>query len=197
MKYLIFIYIGLLLSCSNKQKEKYESVAEKGPDTLYQSTSNIVYKDVKFGISKNEYEKSVPTYLNQIGNTKYMLDPVFNDNDSLVCLSFTSIDKTANFVDTEVKDDMNNLKRVIESKYSLPQINFGEINFLDFKPNNIQWKYGWKLYTKMVLIGMIESRNGKTYSAVMWIYDKPSYERYRNNKEEKATENYSKESSDF
>lgn len=143
-----------------------QSLSSKKIDSVDEKKA---YGPVFFGITKKEYKRLKNwDYLQSIGNGRYLITPIYNDNDSLYMLQLEGITKTANFYETEVKEGFDNLVSIIESKYKAADDVRGYPSFLSMKPGYIQWSSTWNLGDKIIKIGVGETES--QYYPVCWIY---------------------------
>jgi len=177
---IIFLFAYLFYSPSTQFLERKSALKDsivniqnglEFNDTLYKSTAHVVYGDVRFGMTEKEYNQIIKESSNMIGNNMYFFKPLFTDNNKLYALDIKSPSKSANYIDTDLQEYLENLNTVITHKYKTPS--FSEpISFFDFKPGYIRWQYGWNLFTKRIRIGIGENQSGSTYYTIMRIYDK-------------------------
>ncbi|EHQ28381.1 hypothetical protein [Mucilaginibacter paludis] len=151
-------------------QEQLDSVARYNK---YKSTLNVVFGKVTFGISPQEFKKLVGDKPVVVGNSSYSADPSFTTKtNELYMVDLESDLKTANYIETELNDDMDNITSVITAKYGPPTRDDGKIQFFNFKPGYYQFVRYWDLYTKTIAIGMEEAYTGSEYRVVCQIYNK-------------------------
>ncbi|WP_433863222.1 hypothetical protein [Sphingobacterium thalpophilum] len=161
------------------------------------AAAKVVYDKVNFGITKKEYEKLMPNTFNKIGDYEYTFYPEYDENGKLYLLQISTPSVNAGEIETRLTDYKNNLYKVISQKYQAPSKDHGNINFFDFKPGYIQWQYEWNIHTKTIVIGMGENSSQSTYTTQMWIYDKPTFDRIRKQREEQSNKNTSSDADKF
>lgn len=139
----------------------------------YKSTLNVAFGKVTFGISPKEYSKLITSNTVVVGNSSYNIDAYFTTKTNVLYMVNLESDlKTANYVDTELNDDMDNITSVISAKYGPPTKDEGKIQFFSFKPGYYQFVRYWDLYTKTIAIGMEEAYTGSEYRVVCQISNK-------------------------
>jgi|GEM_PF-1611728 len=172
LSFIACVVVYFQISTPDQLPEKDENLESSAvdKDTLYRSTSHIVYDKITFGIDEQDYEKLMPTMHHDIGKRNYTLRPHYNNDGKLYLLLIDNHPQTANFIETDLYADADNLMRVISQKYGPPN-DEGRPSFFDFKPGNILWQYSWNLYTKRILIGYKEEDTGSRYNMIAMIYD--------------------------
>lgn len=135
-----------------------------------------VFAGAEFGMSKKQI-KSLDYYKDwfreldylhkyeiEVGNRKYNGYLFFND-DKLYQMDIVSRSyRTASYYDTTVKDDVENLRAIIESAYGRPTHNYGYPSFLKMKESYTTYAYVWEIGTKRITIGVSEEESGSRYA---------------------------------
>lgn len=145
------------------------------------------YKNFQFGLPYKEFKKDKTfNYYDSIGEYQYKVHPYFNNDENLYMINIESTyPRTANYYDTEVKDQHRNLVTVISEKYGSADQITAYPSFLDMHPGRIQFNNTWNLGDKIIRIGVAEDEN--TYYAVCWIYSERMKKQYDESREkEKA-----------
>ncbi len=122
-----------------------------------------------------------PSDKRRVGNFNYDIVSNFHEN-RLYLVTFGSAWQTASFIEFDMVTMLNNLKDVITIRYGEPRMKYKMPSVLDFEPGALRWVYKWEIAEKVITIGMRESVEGANYQAVMWIYNKPIFERIGYNK---------------
>lgn len=185
MKKIAFILFAafILSGCSESttQSAKVADAPELSQSQLdsvarynkYKSTLNVVFGKVTFGISPKEFSRLTPSNPVAVGNSSYNIEAFFTTKTNLLYMVELKSDlKTANYIDTELNEDMDNIISVISAKYGPPTQDDGKIQFFNFKPGYYQFVKQWDLYTKTIAIGMEEAYTGSEYRVVCQICNK-------------------------
>lgn len=196
---LYFCFMILLISCDEKQKsysmaeqmqidsiktrleDSINEIVRMGEPTHVKNLQDTVYAygKIKFGMPEREYNKlpkKETEYFHKIGEFQYFLHTRFNENTQLYMVTFQGFSKTANYIDNEVLNSMNNLIDVITKKYGTPEILGHYPTIYDFQPGYIRFTRQWTIGTKIIKVGAAEESSGSEYYPVCWIYNKPLYE---------------------
>ena len=100
----------------------------------------------------------------EIGNRKYK-GYLFFRNDELYRMDIDSRSyRTASYYDTAVREDVENLRAVIEAAYGKPTKNYGYPSFLRMKENYTTYAYVWEIGKKTITIGVSEEEGGSRYA---------------------------------
>lgn len=117
-----------------------------------------------------------PEHKRRVGNHNYDIVAHFHE-DKLYLVTFGSAWQTAAFIEFDMVSWLNNLKDVIAIRYGQPQFRYKMPNVMDFEPGTHKWVYKWEIEDKVIQIGMREHSEGARYQAIMWIYNKPVFDR--------------------
>lgn len=164
----------------------------------YDAAHNLslyAYAGAKFGMSIEEVLTTegfsggpasgetvrAPENKRRVGNYNYDIVAHFHEN-KLYLVTFGSAWQTAAFIEFDMVTMLNNLRDVIAIRYGEPDLRNKMPNVMDFEPGVHRWVYKWEIDDKVVSIGMRESTAGANYQAVMWIYNKPIYDKIGFNK---------------
>ncbi|CAM4272893.1 hypothetical protein SAMN06265348_109312 [Pedobacter westerhofensis] len=194
MKIIITLSIGALFaSCSQSNPNNILDtvITTVNTDSIkraakFQSTSEIAYGKVKFGITKKAYDKLMPEMSNKIGAYDYMFLPQYDKQGKLMGIFIQSYKETANYIDNKLTDELNNLRDVIKAKYEDPTIDHGKPEFFNFKPGMVQYQYDWELGSKMITIGLCEEEGGSEYRAVCYIYNDTMMQAFKDSESKKS-----------
>lgn len=137
------------------------------------------------------YDNSINAYGHAIGNETYEVKLLF-DNDELFCVVFSKYYENANYLDTDIKDQVENFAEVIKKAYGYPTNNYGFPSILRLEAGRISWAYKWEIGNKQINIGVEEKYSGSEYQMYAEILDTKRYEAIKakknNNKNEATTE---------
>jgi len=163
----------------------------------YKSTMNVAFGKITFGITKKAFNKLNPDKPVTVGNSSYNIGASFTTKTNLLYqLDLTYGPKTANYIDNELNENMDNIISVITAKYGPPTNDSGKIQFFNFKPGYCQFVKTWDLFTKTIYIGMEEVYTGSEYGVVCRIVnnkmDKEEKEQSEQKTETKALSDTSK-----
>ena len=159
---------------SNTDKNTNKSDKDDSLSMLkkYGPSLQVAYGKTNFGMSKKEYHQVMPMEKTKISGTTYFLNPLFMSKENkLYGIELFTSAKTADYIDSDLQDEMDALTKVISSKYGDPETDSGKPDFLDFKPGYIQWVRQWKRANKLIFIGMSELESGSEYSVYCRIID--------------------------
>lgn len=197
----------LMASCQGHQKqinspEQVDTITtqslqpneKNGPETA-DDLSMLAYGGAKFGMSPDEVLQTdgfsggtksgenvrPPSSKRRVGNYDYDIVASFHEN-KLYLVSFSSAWQTAAFIEFDMLTVLNNLKDVITIRYGEPTHKYKMPNVMDFEPGVRRWVYLWEIEDKVISVGMRESNEGANYQAIMWIYNKPIFDRIGYNK---------------
>jgi len=171
------------------------SEREKEIQDANDDLSLYAYAGAKFGMSMEEVLATdgfsggtvagetvrAPENKRRVGNYHYDIVASFHEN-KLYLITFSSAWQTAAFIEFDMVTVLNNLRDVIAIRYGEPDLRNKMPNVMDFEPGVHRWVYKWTIDDKVVSIGMRESTAGANYQAVMWIYNKPIFDKIGFNK---------------
>jgi hypothetical protein len=160
--------------------------------------AKAAYGALEFGDSeatiKNKLEKECALDSEEIckvtiGSEQYILQPNFYHN-KLYSIFIYAHSKNANYFNTIIKDEWQNLVDVVSLQYpESNRINPSLFNgsypsFLKMRPGHVDWSHAWKFETKEIWIGVGEGAGEEenTYYACLYITDKPTEDRMREDK---------------
>lgn len=166
-------------------------------DSAIIAQSKVVYGDLKFGATKEEYDKVMKDLFQEVGDETYSFWPFYNSDKKLYMLGIEGFTQNANYLDNRVYDQMNNLKQVISEKYGEAEAIFPYPSIFDFTPGYINWTNLWSVGTKKIKVGVMEVSSGSEYRAVCRIYDEPMYEEMEKERETKSNEKKSGDANKF
>lgn len=163
---------------------------------------NKAFAETEFGMSQAQV-KSMPyfshfynlTYSNsieasgiQIGDEYYTVKLYFGDNDELYSVDFSSFNRSATYLNTDIKDYVDNFKQVIEKSYGMPAINYGYPSILDLDEGMVTWAYIWTIGKKEIRIGVAEVSSGSEFRFFATIVDTEREAAIKNKAEQKKKE---------
>lgn len=148
-----------------KQDKKYDSIDQKK-----------VFGSMVFGMTRKQVAKIKDyNYMDSIGAYQYYFHDYYTKNDSLYFLEIESASRSANYFDTETKDQYVTLRYEIVKKYGEPHIDKGHPDFLSMRPKRIQFTNTWNIGDKIIKVGIGENEN--QYYACCWIYSESMKEK--------------------
>lgn len=202
---LSFIAISLFScnnneSKNNKETQKIiesekllEDSIKKSEQLRIDSLSKIAWGDAKFGMSLKEAkntnsfkegynyrEKGNPYQSLKLFSSETKIDGISSIeatffNDKLYRIDMESREQTANYWNTDIKNTILRLKKMIEDKYGSPTKNNGIPNFLDMNPDVYRTVCEWVIGDKHIIIQVGEVYNGSKYKVLCAIFhDKES-----------------------
>ena len=157
-----------------KFKDSESTVREKWNDDE-KITSNMGYPHVSF---------------NHVGYDLYF---DFYE-DQLYSITFYGPEHTADYFDTDLKNQRNQLVRMISNKYDSPDME-KELNFFDVENGYITYTHKWNIDDKRIIIGT-GGTDYKYYNTLIIEY-LPLYNKVQKEQEEEESENVEDDSSDF
>jgi len=141
----------------------------KNPRNVDSIEQRKAYGNLRFGMkSKQVVFNKTYNYIEDIGRWKYMLSPTFDHLDSLYLLQIESYSSTANYYDTDVRDQYLTLRYTIAEKFGQPDVGNAYPSFLSMEPKRIQFPSVWTLGDKIIKVGVGETEH--RYYACCWIY---------------------------
>lgn len=139
------------------------------------------YKD-DFYKSNHEEIKGFDVY---IGRESYSVRLLFRDNE-LYRVLFTNPPQIARYLDTSIKNDVENLKGVIEGACGAPTTRYNYPSVIDLNEGMVSWVYKWEIGKKSIRVGVSEDFDGFDYNVYAEIINKEVEEEI---KEEEDKEN--------
>ena len=139
-----------------------------------------------FGMNKEEVMK-VPFYKNnfyvsgsnnikgsriKVGNRSYNINLCFNE-DLLYRVLFTNNPETAMSIETDITEDVENFREVIEEVYGKPSFSYDKdaLFRIDMTAGAITWAYKWTIGSKTIRVGYAVAENGYKFSVYAEIID--------------------------
>lgn len=162
---LIFFYIGCNSGKENQQPAPVTAndstdiaVVDKPVlvDSSILNKENIVFGDIRFGISRKQYYDIIKDSNQQIGIYKYIFFPKFNTLDQLYKLSIRSNKKDD--WDTTCKK-IANLNQKIFQFYPTANYAHPHFSYLNSKPGFIEVHLRWNIGVKEIVTGAFEEDN--------------------------------------
>lgn len=122
-------------------------------DSSILEKQNVVFGDIRFGISRKQYNNIIKDSLQEVGSYKYIFFPKFNVLDQLYELSIRSI-KREDW--DSACDKIADLNKKIFQFY--PEANYVNKNFsyLNSKPGFIALHVRWNIGEKEIVTGALE-----------------------------------------
>lgn len=177
----VFQLIIILFSC-NQNPSKNEPNPDVYSNLLQENVKSIpeysledsetVYKNLKFGDSKEKYDKVIADYFQYISDSKFRFTPAFNDDNQLYSLDISGAYRSANYLDTEIKDEVYLLYNVIKEKYGEPYNKKEFPNIIDLNSGYVKWIFMWVMNDKLITIGVGKSNYQSTFYSNMHIWNK-------------------------
>lgn len=145
------------------------------------SLEKIAWGDLKFGMSLDEAKKTktfkdaMRSYKDKDSFKQFLLagndnriigfKPVYASffNEKLYQIDFDSHWETANYYDSDIREKVYNLKKLIEKKYGKPTRDYGFPSFLAMRPRQSIQAFGWVIGNKHIYIGVSEAYGGSEY----------------------------------
>lgn len=194
---LIFVCAIGLIGCNSivqkRQEQKTADSLKVFEQNRIDSIANVerlefakkAYADAKFGMSSKEVSE-LPHFKDwlidtnyrdirydnndMIGNRAYKVSISFHNNQ-LYMVSFSSLSyKSATYLDTEIANDVENLKEIITNSCGYPTGIASMPSVVDLNPTQTYLIYQWIISTKFIEIGIYEKSSGSEYmmKADMW-----------------------------
>jgi len=198
--------IALINSIEQERIEKIKADSIARVDSIAKAEilkqAKIAYGTLKFGM----YENAVENYMKknfrwgmykELGDYEYTFFTFYNKSNRLYMLVIETKYETANFIDNKIKSKMDNLVRIVSSKYGVPNHTYSFPDIFDFKPGYIKWTNTWDIETKKIKIGLSENSEGSTYNVTCWIYDEPMREAEKNKYKKGLNQKIEKEADNF
>jgi len=160
------------------------------PDSFITEQSQIAYASMRFGMSEKEVKKlpkKETEYFQTIGDHRYLLTPVYNNQGKLYMVTIKGYSKMATYLETEVNEEIKNLVEVISEKYGQPEYISSLPNVLELDPGYLRWMRKWNIGNKTIKIGAGEESSSSEYYSVCWIYDQKMFDEVQKQDEEKST----------
>lgn len=183
------------------EAQKIKAIEQTRIDSLERvrvdSLASIAWGDANFGMSFNEARKTETFKKAFVSGDKadsYRKLCLYGDEfniygmssteanffeDSLVSIKMESIEKNANYYDTDIKETVLRLKKQIEYKYGVPIQNYGFPSFLEMKPDKGIRAFGWRIGCKYIYIDVKEVYSGSQYKIVCDIFQNKETEKER------------------
>lgn len=179
MKFALIIALSALAtSCNNPGADSKNAIAQ----------DSVLYKNLKIGINKENYEKHLHSNKDTIGGTVFKIFSAFTPEDSLAGLILIGPNHFAADIETKVTTDIDALKRAFTEKYGEPTTSNAKASILNVSNSKDYIQYEWELPNKMTQIGI--TSNDGTYNAYMKIYNfkmlEKAFRKVEENKEEQA-----------
>lgn len=222
MKPVLFLLLALIIafSCtSNKKKlldekriadsiqkvkmlehEKFVADSLEKAARLNQATT--AFGALKFGMSRDTVQVVMQKMLDQgrnkmLGAYNYSFNPRFNDEGQLYMLELQTASESSLQLESSVRSKVDNLKKIISTKYGNPMKSFGYPDDFAFVETQIQWTDVWEFDTKTIKIGVAAETEGSRYKAICWIFDDPLRVKQLNRRNDQLNENIQKAATDF
>lgn len=215
-RFSFFLFVSLigLISCNSIEQKRRERITADSLKLVEQLRLDSIdlakakelakkaYADSKFGMSTKEVSdlphfkdwnivpndsNSVYNYCDIIGDRCYNVSMSF-DCDKLYSVEFASNEyRSANYIDTEIRYDIENLKEIITKTYGEPTGIVGMPSIIDINPRTPTVVYEWLIATKYIQICVKEKYSGSEFVMVayMWDTELASAKKERMEKEEK------------
>jgi hypothetical protein len=204
MRYIALILLLTLASCKSNDagNSDYSNVTitpqpEKPKyDSATLATTKYAYKDIEFGVSEKEYDKQRHKLSEEIGIFEYDITPRYGDDKKLYLLEITGQPKSADYFDTEVQRQKDNLVSSITKKYGTPDSEDAYPSFSVMKTGYIHFTDTWEIGSKIIKVGVYSTTNYK-YCAVCWIYDSRLYNKHEEDKAKSAESSTDKSKDNF
>lgn len=172
-------------SISNENQKRREledlSLSAYGGARFGMSMEEVLMTEGFSGGTSNAEIVKPPVEKRKVGNYNYDIVANFHEN-KLYLVTFGSVWQTAAFIEFDLTGLVKNLKDVITIRYGEPHYSYKMPNVMDFEPGSHRWVYKWEIEEKVIEIGMRESGEGANYQAVMWIFNKPVFDKIGYNK---------------
>lgn len=148
-------------------------------DSALIEQQSIVIGTIRFGddaktvkAKMRELDPKYAKYL-RIGKHQYTVDPIYNSKGELYRIDLDGARVWANVIETEAMRSMDAIAGSIEAKYGPPNVN--TYRFFDFKPGSMQILREWRVGTKVIYAGIVETHSGSEYYPAAWIFDQPMH----------------------
>lgn len=197
MKPILMLLFALLLmsSCnSNKKKELFEKrkadsiqhvqlleherfMADSLVKLVRLNQAMTAFGEIKFGMSRDTVQTILKRTLNSgankmLGAYEYSFSPVYNDAGQLFMLKLQSASESSLQLESIVRSKVDNLKKIISSKYGEPKKSYGYPDDFALVETPTKWTDEWEFDTKTIKVG-VGSEEGSRYKAICWIFDDP------------------------
>lgn len=201
---ILIIFTLFICSCSESASNKETGLSNKdsaiikhridsmsGMNKIDSTEQMRAYGEVFFGMTNKEVQKiNSFQFMKKIGRYDFYFHELYNDNDSLYCLTINSNSRTANYYNNEVLDTYKTLRSSIVEKYGDPLVYNPFPSFTELSPNKAIYSAIWKLGDKIIRLGVKEREY--TYEIYCEIYHEPMYTRQINSQYQKSLLNESK-----
>lgn len=168
------------------------------PDSFIAKQQTIAFADLKFGMSKSEYNRSKSRYSAKIGDYTYVMSPKFNHEGKLYKLYIRGSYNDANYLNTDVEKQAFNLIKAITLKYGDGEkVSLDYPSILNINSGYITSIQTWTIGTKKINVGVGEVSDGAEFYASAIIENKDMASEQDDWELEKSTKNQKEDAGKF
>lgn len=136
------------------------------------------FGSIRFGMTRDTVQAVMKRTLSsgnsrELGAYKYYFVPAYNDAGQLYQLELQSASESSLQLESTVKSAVENLAKIIRTKYGDPQKSQKFPDDFELVEPAIKWTEEWQFDTKNIKVGVATVTEGSRYKAVCRISDDP------------------------